>query len=79
MTIKKQLKQLTEITLKTWTPLTNIVWLFELLFVFIMPIHLWGWKIGLLIVSGLTSLLHIVLLLQILIVSILRTGNEKGT
>jgi len=40
------------------------IWLVELLFVIYMPIKLFGWRIGLLVASGLTSLLHICILLK---------------
>jgi hypothetical protein len=36
----------------------------EVNFCMIMPIYLYGWKVGLLVASGLTSLLHIVMLLK---------------
>lgn len=42
----------------------------EILFVFCMPIYIYGWKIGLLVGSGLTSLLHIVQLLKKIAVSL---------
>ncbi len=35
----------------------------EIVFVFVMPIYLYGWKAGLLVGSGLTSLMHIVQIL----------------
>jgi len=38
---------------------------FEILYVFIVPIYLYGWLLGVLIASALTSLLHIAQLLEI--------------
>ncbi len=36
----------------------------EVLYVMVMPINLYGWRVGLLVSSGLTSMLHIVSLLK---------------
>ena len=44
--------------------ITMFVNLFELAFISIVPVYLYGWLRGLLIVSALTSLMHIVLLLK---------------
>jgi hypothetical protein len=40
------------------------VWLLELLCLSLMPIYIWGLGIGLLVYSGLSSLLHIVIMLK---------------
>ena len=42
----------------------SVIVIAELIFVTVVPIHLYGWKLGLLVISGLTSLLHIVELLE---------------
>jgi hypothetical protein len=42
----------------------TFVWHVESLFITVMPIYLYGWKIGILIFSGLSSLLHICILLK---------------
>ena len=39
----------------------------EIIFILVVPIYLWGWLRGLLVASGLTSAMHIVLLLKRLI------------
>lgn len=39
--------------------LRMLVWTVEYLFILIVPIYLYGWLLGLLIHSGLSSLLHI--------------------
>lgn len=44
--------------------LCALITLVEVNFCMIMPIYLYGWKVGLLVASGLTSLLHIVMLLK---------------
>ena len=36
-----------------------LVWAAEGLFITVVPIYLWGWLVGLLVFSGLSSLLHI--------------------
>ena len=36
----------------------------ESLIIMVVPIYLWGWLIGLLVFSGLSSLLHIVWILE---------------
>jgi hypothetical protein len=51
------------ITYNCWI-LKMAVWQIEGLFLLYMPIHLYGWKLGLLIYSGLSSLLHIAGLLS---------------
>ena len=40
------------------------LWTAELAFTLIAPIYLWGWLIGILVHSGLSSLIHICLLLK---------------
>lgn len=40
-----------------------LIWI-ELAFYLLVPIDLWGWKIGIIVFSGLSSLLHIVQLLK---------------
>jgi hypothetical protein len=37
----------------------NLLWAAEGLFILVVPIYLYGWLLGLLIHSGLSSLLHI--------------------
>ena len=48
--------------MKTLFVVVNAV---EAAFIMVMPIYLYGWKVGLLVASGLTSLLHVVLILKL--------------
>ena len=42
----------------------SLIFRLEGIFTLVVPIYLWGWLIGLLVHSALSSLLHIVLLLR---------------
>ena len=57
-TLEDFYKENPEFRRQTW------MWKIEGYFVLIVPIWLWGWKIGILVYSGLSSLLHICLLLK---------------
>jgi len=39
--------------------LRQLIWIAEMIFILVVPIYLYGWLLGLLIHSGLSSLLHI--------------------
>jgi hypothetical protein len=66
MTTQESLQKWSDSRKKLYPELQDISVLFyvEMYFTLVVPIYLWGWLIGLLVHSALSSLLHIVLLLR---------------